>query len=398
MNQYKRTLYITGVETTPHGQKLLYEIIRVDTSKDPNARHKTQMDENILKDKKYNIKEGDKIYFFPGCNIPRFKLKEFCNKYKVAPVKYEVRADVVIIGPESYVDLFETITRCRISFEVFNKWLSKIYPIADPRALQLHYDLKEVIENYEYIIFDYPVINSLTQNGTPFGIILDPPKNASSYIDGMRSNFIKVKDDKAYEYLQKILDPASNFYSQDDILKELNTGVVIDEDMYKTLRDLFISKDTENAKVAMTCLANSDYTESCMYILLLLKEFRDKIYAIKDKDHVNFKSMLKYFEISVTNGSIDMDDIILSLMRKKLLTTNLMEKLIPFIHEDLSSELNYSYLTIQKVGFTEDVINAMKQNDPKPVEISVEDIKNSTVIIDVDHTALGLSENNLNNL
>ena len=52
---------------------------------------------DLLGDRVYEPKPKDKIYFFSGCNVPRFKVKQFCEKYKVARVKFEERATAKFI-------------------------------------------------------------------------------------------------------------------------------------------------------------------------------------------------------------------------------------------------------------------------------------------------------------
>ncbi|MBK7819405.1 MAG: hypothetical protein IPJ60_19090 [Sphingobacteriaceae bacterium] len=48
----------------------------------------------------YTPTKGDRLWFYPGCDIPRFKVKQFCQKYDVAVVKYTEKSNIRFISRE----------------------------------------------------------------------------------------------------------------------------------------------------------------------------------------------------------------------------------------------------------------------------------------------------------
>ena len=49
---------------------------------------------NIIK-KVYTPQKNDKLYLFPECTIPRFKLKPFCDKYNVSIIRDINKANIL---------------------------------------------------------------------------------------------------------------------------------------------------------------------------------------------------------------------------------------------------------------------------------------------------------------
>jgi len=394
MDQFKKTIHITGVETTPHGPKFTYEFNTYDVSKNPDDNLYIQVNQSLFKDKKYEPKANDKIYFFPGCNIPRFKLKEYCSKHKVAPVKFKIRANVVIMGPESYKDLFVLKRDARISWDTFSKFVEDMFPLGDPRTLQLKHDMKDVNENFQYVSVSDDIFEDLTSNTTPFGVMINIPLDENSNPVGYDSHFIQVKDEASYDILKEITAPNSKYFGQDDILIGLNTGVIMDQEIYETIKDSFNSPDVENHKVAMAFMANVDYRESAVYIMLLIREFGNKIYNVKNKDHVNFKSMLTYFGVPILH--LNLNDIIDSLLKKKLLTRANLNLILPFVRDEMTATLRYTHLFCEQISFSQAVLDALKEDDEQnpPEEITAGFVKQT--VEELSEKVVPLGEPNFN--
>jgi len=72
----------------------------------------------------------------------------------------------------------------------------------------------------------------------------------------------------------------------------------------------------------MEIMANSNYIDSALYLLLLLEGYAHKIGDCHTRNHVNFKSMVSYFTLAVKEiGWLDPDKI-----AKKLVTLDLLTK------------------------------------------------------------------------
>lgn len=396
MSVFKKTINITGIIDSSNGPKFTYDYLYIDITKDPDKHSGLNFnyDSAIFKDKKYVPKEKDKLYFLPGCNIPRFKLKEYCTTHKVAPVKYRVRANVVIAGPQSYEQLFMIKHNSRISFDTFNTWINTISPLGDLRFLQLKNDLKTVNENFDYITIDRTIFVKLIDKLTPFNIIINIPiRSDNNHPVGNYSTLVCVKDEESLNILNDMSDSNGNFYSQDDVLAELNTGMVLNGDNYQNIRNLLMSADNENTKLAMECMSNCDFKQSALSVLLLLREFGNKMYGTKNKDHVNFKALLTYFKISNLTH-IGIDTIIDSLLSKDLLTQTNLDMFLPEVEETMTSNLGYRHFSVQTIKYSDEIMNALAKEYPVVIEttdnqelmmvdhMTIEDIKDATTNIE----------------
>jgi hypothetical protein len=69
-----------------------------------------------------------------------------------------------------------------------------------------------------------------------------------------------------------------------------NDNIVIDDDQYDLLRNMFSSEDTSNHKLAMEVMANCNYEKSKNYLFILRVEFRN----LMSYGNENFKFLMKY--------------------------------------------------------------------------------------------------------
>jgi len=73
--------------------------------------------------------------------------------------------------------------------------------------------------------------------------------------------------------------------------------------------------------MAMEIMANSNYIDSALYLLILLERYAHRISDCHTKNHVNFKSMVSYFNITVKEIAwLDPDKIAKHLINLGLLT------------------------------------------------------------------------------
>lgn len=377
---FKKTLHITGIIDTAQGKQFEYGYSIVDTKHNPNNWvQEAEYKSDLFNGKKYIPKENDKLYFLPGCNIPRFKLKEFCSKYKIAPVKYKVRANVVIAGPDSYRELFIIKSIPRLSYDTFKKWMDNISPLGDLRFLQLKNDLTHVNENFEYVMIAPDIYNKLLSNETPFNLRINVAKSAtnSNLFEGQVSHILCLKNQEVLDIINDMSKPNSIFYSQDDILAELNTGLVIDQDNFQNLENLFSSNDTENTKLAMEVMANCDYRKSAVQVLLLLRKYGAKIYSIKNKDHVNFKALLTYFSINNLHN-IGIDDMIDSLIAKDLLTKEALSILLPEVQEVMTNRMGYKHFSVVDIVISDEIKAALAKHE----QIVLDKIEQNTISVE----------------
>jgi hypothetical protein len=117
------------------------------------------------------------------------------------------------------------------------------------------------------------------------------------------------------------------------------------------------SDDQGNHSIAIETMANCDLQKSALNILFLLKYHGSAIYNSKTSTHVNFKSLLSFFNISRYNlnsyRGITYDDIIKMLTDKGLLTDEHISKIKPLVFEEYLNCAPSKYFTINDLIFSQ---------------------------------------------
>lgn len=296
---------------------------------------------------KYVPAEGDRIWFHPGCDIPRFKVKRFCQDNNVAVVKYKEKSTVRFIGPDSIQELIFSYQGNSMHKDSFLAWLDTVMCNA---YLQLKEDILKAKSDRVYL----GAALGRFCNEDMFGKkILDKTDTSYGY-----ANY--VKDDSSY---QQIVDMCAdpNLKSQDDLLALLNTGTEMDEKMYNDIHRLFESTDKENTRLAMEAMANCDFQKSAVYLLLLVKKYGNKISNSGNVHHVNFKSLIKYFQIKSLDN-ISVDDMINSLRHQKLLSVDNLNRLMPLAMQTIRETGDLDNIKIKDVELSPEAEQSIAEN------------------------------------
>lgn len=319
---------------------------------------------SITTGRQYRPTAGDKIYLTTGCNIPRFKVKQFCQDHKVALVKYKERATAIFVGPESVEPLFRQGDGVRIvPKDMFLKFVDRVIGNSDPRYLPTIEDVKK--SEFDSVFME-PSVYNIMQNKTFFGIKLCDGKDvAYSYMP----HYINNEDNlKLFEVL--CTDP--KVYNQDDMLKLLNTAGPMTEDMYHSIKRLFESTDVQNTKLAMEAMANCDFEKSAVPLLLLIREFGKKIEESGNKHHVNFKSLCRFFSIQDVEN-VNLDLIINSLKAKKLLSPSNLKILMPEAMKQAAKDAKLKHFTVKAMDVSDEVKEALKENTIEEANVDIID-------------------------
>jgi len=299
-----------------------------------------------IKEEPYVPKKNDKLYFIPGTTIPRFKIKDFCENYKVSVVKYRDKADVSFIGPDSYKEL-----------------LSSSYDQSFRKSDMVSYfenNLKKGVKNHDQFLEDLKNAdsNSVTLHyhariALKEGVLGQIFNKESTYISN-----VYFRDAKACESFIDIQNNP-NIYDQKEILSRLNS-TVMDETSYVSIQRMLKSSDKNNVKLAMETMANCDYQKSAVYLLLLMKEYGNQIHESSTFHHVNFKSLLKFF--GITNiRNMYYDDILESLINAKLLNQTNLDKLSPLVLKN-SQNIGTSYFKVKVIKPVKKINDALDEN------------------------------------
>jgi hypothetical protein len=270
-----------------------------------NTMLKEELTDDWVPDKK------DRLYFFPGCAVPRFKVREKFNT-TIKP-EYATAAFISSGGLKASDTMFDVINQAiLVDGEFISNWLEYIY--GDNHHFVIKF--KSLLINCE----DDVVVDKLTlykfKYGCPSNAYLDPQSivNWRRYAHG--ENTLTIPESKEISFYSPVINSVLHklecpIYSQDAIIKLLNEdNVVIDQKKYEELRLMANSSDAENIILVMELMANANYKKSFVYLLLLLKEFKSKIAdRSKEISHVNFKALLNFLDLDekkISNINIEM--------------------------------------------------------------------------------------------
>ena len=243
----------------------------------------------------------DRLYFFPGCAVPRFKVREKFNT-TIKP-EYATAAFISASGLKASDTMFNVVNQAVIiDGDYLSNWLEYIYGEKHHFVIKF----KSLLINCE----DDVVVDKLTlykfKYGCPSNAYHDPQSisNWRNYAHGETGSLKIPGADKEISFYSPVLNSVLDkldcpIYSQDAIIKLLNEdNIVIDQKKYDELRVMAKSSDEENIILVMELMANANYKKSFVYLLLLLKEFKTEISARhKEISHVNFKALLNFLDL-----------------------------------------------------------------------------------------------------
>lgn len=322
---------------------------------------------NILLKTEYTPEAKEKIYIYPEADVPKFKVKPFCDKYDVSLVRDKTKASRKFIT-KKFIESIRENSNIKYNFidiTFFKNWFKGVIYDTDPK----YSVFLKVLENYKqsYVYFTDTVMKQLseayTRNGNysnPFGM---PLLHSDKYI---QTCYLAVIDDET-DILIKDIEGSDNLYTTTCLLKYMNGSAVMDGQMYENIKNLFLSKDTSNHVIAIESMANCDYEKSCVYLLLLIEEFRTKIRDNKASKHVNFSTLTSYFDISLSD-CFTVDEIIDTLTARNLLTPGRLNIIMKDLQRKVESD-SPEYYDIVVIKPTSKVLEKVKISPEEIVDI-----------------------------
>ena len=329
----------------------------------------------FVNSKGYVPAKGDTIYLLPGVNIPRMKLKDLALNLGIRVVRDPAKATVVFSGKSSVGKL------------TTSNW----YYFADANT---------ILENIKKLCGDQYYIDKLETAITGTGAT----KICSNWSD-MRNTLCNgdmgiYVNQYVYgiepEY-QEIYDAIQGkpIYCESELLTNINgdDSTVIDYAVYQQLKSMFESTDDDNHILAMEIMANSHYEKSILYLLMLIADFSNIISNTHTKNHVNFKSMLAYFNwVPRQINSLDSEDIIKIIDGKGLLTLDMIKVLYKEYTGDIHRNIAYDdVFEIKEVTIKQDYLdkfNLTSLNLINPEELEVTDTVDEIVTDELIEAAI----------
>jgi hypothetical protein len=317
---------------------------------------------NIVKNE-YIPMKGDKLYFLPGVNIPRIKLKDLATKFGIRTVR-DVNEATIIFGSSKTKDkMTGSSWKYKIPTPLVQLFFETYKNDMDDHQFS---KIDNALEFYteEYILTDWSTARNFTDTDCPqfnsyslqpaYLDYVNNKKSSSEYVYDVTTEYLSIfnslKD-------REIIDESS-------LLDQLNgdDAIIIDADMFTQLSTMFNSSDDDNHILAMEILANSKYKESLLYIEMLFKNHSYSIGNCHTKNHVNFKSLLSY--LGKANRYIDtsLDNIMESLISKKVLTKDKVDILLENYGHEINNRGDSTYFKVQTITVNEDTLSLLNEN------------------------------------
>jgi hypothetical protein len=322
----------------------------------------------------YDITPGDTFYFAPGVIIPRVKLKDMYSQNNIKNVRTIDVASKVFIGRKTLNTLTDHCWYHHCDTNSFKEFLDAAM---NCKSIDPYYYDKCItaLEFYtsDKVIFDYNTRRVLA-NCTIYNF-------QTGALSGSSDNFGRVLD----EHIDLVNYMMNNtIYDERALIPHINgpDAVSINEEMFQTICTMFNSSDRDNWTVAMEIMANSDYDEGLMYLLLLMYEHGGRMEEVPSKNHVNFKTLANFLGLKTSYLSITRDRIVDILIDKEGITKERMDYMLNYFQDTVSNDRS-KYFQVKSVTYT-DVITKMIDEEliVKTKEDYIHESRNEIISID----------------
>ena len=311
---------------------------------------------DFVNSKGYVPKQGDMIYLLPGVNIPRVKLKDLTLNLGIRVVRDPEKANVIFSGKSSMGKM------------TGSSW---------------HYiaDAEVILNNVKAICKDEYYIEKLETALAASGAT----KICSDWSDMrncLASDYSHYQNGYIYAIEEEYIDAYNGMqgkpvYDESELITNINCddSTIIDEEVYQQLGSMFESSDSDNHILAMEIMANSHYEKSILYLQMLLSDYNYQISNSHTKNHVNFKSMLSYFNWAPRSiGSRSAEQIVSIIDEKGLLTVDMIKRLYKEYTRSVHGNINYSDVfevkefTIKQAYLDKLNLSSLNLINPEPEE------------------------------
>jgi hypothetical protein len=379
LQEYNDQIVITGLpypeDKSPGDTVFEWKIIKMYSEEYNHKRYKGL----TLGKATYVPKSKDRLYFYPACNVPRYKVREWGKKNDISITVKEDKATAKFATSESIKSCIDYGTYLKCERLKFISWLG-----TNNYDVSIHSGIITALTNSTN---EFIYIERYRSNMSAFLTTIDWQGNPSSsakrgLIQGLyeKGNKIATTDYFSAETITqdnyKIIDSilqSTVLFDQEDIISIINEdAITIDKVMYSRLRDMFGNNSKADHLVALEIVGNSNINPSLHHILLLLREFSQNIMNLKESKHINFKSLLEYIGIRRSDMYyLNEDKIVNILMDKNVLTLGNVKELADGIKIVMKQNADTQHFLISKITVSnkikEYLINKQNQVQEEPV-------------------------------
>lgn len=301
----------------------------------------------------YTPSKGDKLYFLPGVNVPRIKLKDLALQHGIRTVRNIEDATHIFAAKNTKDKITSGTWRYSMNLKDFNAIMEDENIYIDDRYRE---NIRQVLEfnTEDKVLFSYSQLNDIKHGDNEALKLYGDKINSSKWFNTI--------DEEYSDLAQKMV--GATVYDEMAILKHINgdDATVIDEAMFNQISDMFESSDKDNHVLAMEIMANSNYTESLLYLEMLFKDFSYTIGDTHTKNHVNFKSLIGFLKKNKNYLGTNIDNIVSSLIDKGVLTTDKLDVLMRKYSDEIGSSGNTNYFKVKTVTVNEDLLKQLNTN------------------------------------
>ena len=285
----------------------------------------------VLPNSSLTINPGDKVYFVPGVNIPRVKIKNIVMDYG-ASITRDVTQATKIIGYNTKSEYFQYQGDYKLNSSATVEFLKAIREIGkQEKNVELNIDghcIEKVVG-----LLDYIEVNNININQIGFftdWLFVRSAKNFDKDATNCYSLLYNLGNNYEYKYYYNFKTKLpkeftefnhTDLYSEVAMLEQINgdDALIIDQEKYDQLASMFQSSDRDNHVLAMEIMSNCDYSESFFFLLLIFANYGDVFRYNRAKNHVNFKALLNYMELLPSSMSVPIHLIIKKMFKRGLL-------------------------------------------------------------------------------
>ena len=274
---------------------------------------------------KYTPSYGDKLFFLPGINIPRVKLKNLTLSHNVKSIRDIDKSSAVFANSFTFSKMVESKYYSTLPTSLFRQYFEIIKDDLDSVQVGM---VEASLESYsnDVILLDYHTRSAMTDDN------LTSIKNNSDFINQVHDQessdrFNVLNEDQVV--LFKLL-ATREIFQETDIIELLNgdKALSIDDEVFNQLSEMMNSSDIENHTLVMEIIANCEYRTSLLYLMVLFEKYGYIFMRSRVKSHINFKSLLSYLDLSTHNMNVTIDTIMELFIKREVLTEKWIDTLL----------------------------------------------------------------------
>jgi len=274
---------------------------------------------------KYTPSYGDKLFFLPGINIPRVKLKNLTLSHNVKSIRDIDKSSAVFANSFTFSKMVESKYYSTLPTSLFRQYFEIIKDDLDSVQVGM---VEASLESYsnDVILLDYHTRSAMTDDN------LTSIKNNSDFINQVHDQessdrFNVLNEDQVV--LFKLL-ATREIFQETDIIELLNgdKALSIDDEVFNQLSEMMNSSDIENHTLVMEIIANCEYRTSLLYLMILFEKYGYIFMRSRVKSHINFKSLLSYLDLSTHNMNVTIDTIMELFIKREVLTEKWIDTLL----------------------------------------------------------------------